>query len=141
MPLISLYTPWKYQKTSGILMFSEIIKRDQWHGMDQQKTSGLLRMLLLNLFCSILQFFASTCWSSEATRLFARVETIDRRMFYKCANNSKGGSSKYNLVNDNVWLEKGKDLSYNSDLVSNSRKYHLSWNIFQIVFVMFCGLN
>ena len=57
MPLISLYTPWKYQKTSGILMFSEIIKRDQWHGMDQQKTSGLLRMLLLNLFLFYLAVF------------------------------------------------------------------------------------
>ena len=33
MPLISLDTPWKHQKSSGFLMFSGCIKRDQWHEM------------------------------------------------------------------------------------------------------------
>ena len=33
MPPISFDTPWKHQKTSGLLMFSGSIKRDQWHGM------------------------------------------------------------------------------------------------------------
>ena len=33
MPLVSFYTPWKQQKTSGFLMFSGGIKRDLWHEM------------------------------------------------------------------------------------------------------------
>ena len=33
MPLISFDTLWKHQKTRGFLMFSEGIKRDQWHEM------------------------------------------------------------------------------------------------------------
>ena len=33
MPLISFDTPWKHQKTSGFLMFSGGMKRDQWHEM------------------------------------------------------------------------------------------------------------
>ena len=32
LPPISFYTPWK-QKTSGILMFSEVIKKGQWDEM------------------------------------------------------------------------------------------------------------
>ena len=31
--LISLYTPWKPQKTSGFLMFSGGLEREQWHEM------------------------------------------------------------------------------------------------------------
>ena len=31
VPLISFDTPRKHQKTSGFLMFSEGIKKDQWH--------------------------------------------------------------------------------------------------------------
>ena len=31
MQLVSFNTPWKRQKTSGFLMFSVGIKRDQWH--------------------------------------------------------------------------------------------------------------
>ena len=34
MPLVSFDTPWKHQKTIGFLMFSWIIKRDQWHKID-----------------------------------------------------------------------------------------------------------
>ena len=33
MPLVSLDTPWKHQKTKGFLMFSEGIESDQWHEM------------------------------------------------------------------------------------------------------------
>ena len=33
MPLISFDTLWKHQKTSGFLMFSAGIKRDQWYEM------------------------------------------------------------------------------------------------------------
>ena len=33
MPLVSFYTAWKHQKTSGFLMFSGGIERDQWHEM------------------------------------------------------------------------------------------------------------
>ena len=33
MPMVSFYTPWKHQKTSGFLMFSGAIERDQWHKM------------------------------------------------------------------------------------------------------------
>ena len=33
MSLASFYTSWKYQKTSGFLMFSGGIKREQWHEM------------------------------------------------------------------------------------------------------------
>ena len=33
VPLISFDTPWKHQKTSGFLMFSGGITRDQWHEM------------------------------------------------------------------------------------------------------------
>ena len=33
MPLISFDTPSKYRKTRGFLMFSGVIKRDQWHKM------------------------------------------------------------------------------------------------------------
>ena len=33
MPLTSFDTPWKHQKTRGVLMFSEGIKSDQWHEM------------------------------------------------------------------------------------------------------------
>ena len=33
VPLISFDTLWKHQKTSGFLMFSRGIKRDQWHEM------------------------------------------------------------------------------------------------------------
>ena len=36
MPLISFDTPWKNQKTSGLLMFSDGIKRDQGHEMGQR---------------------------------------------------------------------------------------------------------
>ena len=32
-PLISFDIPWKHQKTSGFLMFSRGIKRDQWYEM------------------------------------------------------------------------------------------------------------
>ena len=35
MSLASFYTPWKHQKTSGFLMFSGGIERDQWHEMGQ----------------------------------------------------------------------------------------------------------
>ena len=35
MPLISFDTPWKHQKTRGFMMFSEGIKRDQWHEMGE----------------------------------------------------------------------------------------------------------
>ena len=35
MPLVSFYTPWKHQKTSGFLMFSGGIERDQWHEIGQ----------------------------------------------------------------------------------------------------------
>ena len=31
IPLISFYTPWKHQKTSGFLIFSWGIERHQWH--------------------------------------------------------------------------------------------------------------
>ena len=31
MPLVFLYTPRKHQKTSGFLIFSGGIERDQWH--------------------------------------------------------------------------------------------------------------
>ena len=31
MPLLSLYTPWQHQKTSGFLMLPGSIERDQWH--------------------------------------------------------------------------------------------------------------
>ena len=34
MPLVSFDTPWKHQKTIGFLMFSWVIKRDQWHKID-----------------------------------------------------------------------------------------------------------
>ena len=33
MPLISSYTYWKYQKTTGFLIFSRGIGKDQWHEM------------------------------------------------------------------------------------------------------------
>ena len=33
MPLVSFYTPWKYQKAIGFLMFSGCIERDQWNEM------------------------------------------------------------------------------------------------------------
>ena len=33
MPVISFYTPWKHQKTSGFLMFLGGIERDQLHEM------------------------------------------------------------------------------------------------------------
>ena len=33
MPLLSFYTPWKHRKTRGLLMFSEVIERNQWHEM------------------------------------------------------------------------------------------------------------
>ena len=33
MPLLSFYTHWKHQKTSGFLIFSGGIERYQWHEM------------------------------------------------------------------------------------------------------------
>ena len=33
MPVISFYHPEKHQKTSGFLMFSGGIERDEWHEM------------------------------------------------------------------------------------------------------------
>ena len=30
---LAFYTPWKHQKTSGFLMFSGVIERDQWYDM------------------------------------------------------------------------------------------------------------
>ena len=44
MALISFYAPWKHQKTSDFLVFSESIERDQWHVM------GWGQKLLGNLF-------------------------------------------------------------------------------------------
>ena len=41
MPLISFDTPWKHQKTRGFMMFSEGIKRDQWHEMGEVNESLL----------------------------------------------------------------------------------------------------
>ena len=35
MPLLSFYTPRKYQKTRGFLMLSESIERDQWYEMGE----------------------------------------------------------------------------------------------------------
>ena len=31
MPVVSFYTPWKYQKTAGFFIFSEGIEKDQWN--------------------------------------------------------------------------------------------------------------
>ena len=46
-----LYTPWKYQKTSGFLMFSGGIERNQWHEMGWIKI--LLFMTLISLIDKI----------------------------------------------------------------------------------------
>ena len=35
MWLMSFYTPWKYQKTFGFLMFSRGLQREQWFEMDK----------------------------------------------------------------------------------------------------------
>ena len=45
MPLVSFYIPWKHQKTSGFLMFSGGIERDQWHEMDQCTKTRLLTVV------------------------------------------------------------------------------------------------
>ena len=34
MPLVSLYTPWKRQKTIGFLVFLGPMERDQWYGRE-----------------------------------------------------------------------------------------------------------
>ena len=36
MPLVFFHTPWKRQKTSGFLTFSEGIEKDQWYEMPQR---------------------------------------------------------------------------------------------------------
>ena len=33
IPLVSFYTPWKHQKTSGFLIFSGDTEREQWYEM------------------------------------------------------------------------------------------------------------
>ena len=33
VPLVYFHTPWKYQKTKGLLVFSGGIERDHWHEM------------------------------------------------------------------------------------------------------------
>ena len=53
MSLVSLYIPWKYQKTSGFLMFSGGIEINQWHEMGYCR--GLFFWKSLNL--SYLQGF------------------------------------------------------------------------------------
>ena len=47
MPLVPLYTPSKHQKTSGFLLFSGGIERDQWHemGLKKRLASSLLKSL------------------------------------------------------------------------------------------------
>ena len=47
-PLVSSYTPWKHQETRGFLMFSEDIKRDQWHEMSS-KVSWIFMICFLSL--------------------------------------------------------------------------------------------
>ena len=37
MPLVSLYTPWKHQKTSGFLIFLGGIERDHWQHISYQE--------------------------------------------------------------------------------------------------------
>ena len=41
--LVSISILWKYQKTTGFLMFSEATQRGQWHEM------GLLRKVIINV--------------------------------------------------------------------------------------------
>ena len=36
--MLPFYTPWKYEKTSGFLMFSGVLEREHWPGMGQGVT-------------------------------------------------------------------------------------------------------
>ena len=50
MPVISFYSPWRHQKTSGFEMFSGGIERDQWHEMGW-KTFRILIFSIFPIFC------------------------------------------------------------------------------------------
>ena len=45
MQLVSFYTPWKHEETSGFLIFSGGIERDQWHEMGSYEFSALIKNL------------------------------------------------------------------------------------------------
>ena len=48
MPLISFDTPWKHQKTSGFVMISEGIERDQWHEwVKANRYNGMLLIAII----------------------------------------------------------------------------------------------
>ena len=40
MPLVSFFTPWKPKKTSGSVIFSGGIERDQWYEMVKAKETN-----------------------------------------------------------------------------------------------------
>ena len=42
IPLVSFYTPWKHQRTSGLLMFSGCIEKNQRHEMGSSKQKNCL---------------------------------------------------------------------------------------------------
>ena len=52
MSLVSFYTPWKHQKTSGFLMFSGGIEKEHWHEMSSWSILGSYHLTKLAGTCS-----------------------------------------------------------------------------------------
>ena len=66
MPLISFDTPWKHQNTSGFLIFSGGIKRDQWHAWNELKGVEGKKMTTLSV----------TCWRQKVSKKFKKMIKI-----------------------------------------------------------------
>ena len=67
MPLISFYTPWKHQRTSGFLMFPGWRERDQWHEMGEIVT--FIKMLSRN---QITQFLTARIIQKQNNQNFKK---------------------------------------------------------------------
>ena len=72
MPSMSFYSSWKTQKSSGFLMFSGAIERDQWHEMGQWRGAFLSMM---NTFSKKGQSVSKKngCWVGTIFVLFVQI--------------------------------------------------------------------
>ena len=69
MSLLFFYTPWKYQKVSGFLMFSGGIERNHWHEIGYLVSAASLFLQMEDL---IPECFLETLWIKSFVR-----ETVD----------------------------------------------------------------
>lgn len=82
MLLVSFFTRWKLKKTSGFFIFSESMKRDQWHEMLLRELSftavNLQNSFHLTVGCKRLFMGALNCFKIRALSWFWLCCSVDR---------------------------------------------------------------